>query len=345
MRWLVAWLFSLCSIWGAMASAAEVGRDRPVAIAVHGGAGTIRPEDLTPALEQQIEQTLLAAAGAGHHVLLAGGSSVDAVQAAVVLLEDSPLFNAGKGAVFNAQRVNELDAAIMNGANLNAGAVAALRQTRNPILAARAVMDHSPHVLLIGEGAEHFASQRKLTKVEPSYFHTDKRLEQLERAKAKEQFGLGAINGVDEIYSTVGAVALDRDGNLAAGTSTGGLSNKRWGRVGDVPIIGAGTYANNASCAVSATGHGEYFIRSVVAYDICAQVEYRGIGLQAAAEQVVMQKLVERGGSGGVIAIDPTGHIALVFNTSGMYRAAIDATGRQSVGIYRDRREPNNVER
>nr|XP_061811799.1 isoaspartyl peptidase-like [Nerophis lumbriciformis] len=314
----------------------------PIALAIHGGAGTILPENLNPQLEAQITSKLTEAVRAGHEILEAGGSSLDAVQTAVMILEDSPLFNAGKGAVFNAEGENELDAAIMSGADLNAGAVASLRRVKNPILAARRVMEDSPHVLLAGQGAEVFAQAQGLQLVDPSYFHTQKRREQLDKAKARarQKFGLSlrSINlphDSDEWYSTVGAVALDRQGNLAAGTSTGGLTNKKWGRVGDVPIIGAGTYANNETCAVSATGHGEYFIRSVVAYDICALMDYQNKTLAEATDAVVMNKLVARGGNGGVIAIDGQGKVSLRFNTAGMYRAAIDADGRLTVGIYR----------
>jgi len=324
---------------------AEQEPSNPIAIAVHGGAGTIKRANLTEERERELEAKLGEAAQAGHQILSQGGTSLDAVQAAVVILEDSPLFNAGKGAVFNAEGINELDAAIMDGATLNAGAVAALRRVKNPILAARAVMENSPHVLLIGEGAEHFAQQSGLPQVDPSYFGTEPRREQLKKAQEKAKFGLGH-NGIpiDELYSTVGAVALDINGNLAAATSTGGLTNKRWGRVGDVPIIGAGTYANNENCAVSATGHGEFFIRSVVAYDICALMEYQGLSLSDSAQRVVQKKLVDRGGAGGVIAVDAKGNIALEFNTSGMYRAAIDAQGQLRVGIYQDENQPDRVE-
>ncbi len=317
--------------------APAAGASTPVAIAVHGGAGTIVKSELRAEEEDAIRSTLERAVRAGHGVLAAGGTSLDAVQAAVLVLEDSPLFNAGKGAVFNHEGINELDAAIMDGATLDAGAVAGLNRVRNPILAARKVMEASPHVLLFGEGAEAFAAEQGLTLVEPQYFHTEKRWQQLQEAIAKQRdFDLTRKAGVDRFFSTVGAVALDRNGNLAAATSTGGLTNKRYGRVGDVPVIGAGTYADNHSCAVSATGHGEYFIRSVVAHDICAQVAYRDLSLVQAADAVVMGKLVERGGRGGVIAIDREGNIAMPFNTEGMYRAAIGTDGALKVGIYAD---------
>lgn len=324
----------VCLLWIGQVADAD-----PIAIAVHGGAGTTAPADLSAETEAQVRATLEQAVRAGHQVLDEGGISLDAVQAAVMVLEDSPLFNAGKGAVFNHDGINEMDAAIMNGADLNAGAVSGLRTIRNPVLAARAVMDHSPHVLLFGQGAEQFAADRGLAQVDPVYFYTQRRWLQLKSAREKErEFGLrDASNpgpGQDRIFSTVGAVALDRHGNLAAATSTGGLTNKRFGRVGDVPVIGAGTYANNASCAVSATGHGEYFIRSVVAFDICAQLEYRGLTLEQATEEVVMNKLVQRGGNGGVIAIDASGNLSLRFNTRGMYRAALDKSGNLTVAIW-----------
>jgi beta-aspartyl-peptidase (threonine type) len=277
---------------------------------------------------------------AGHTVLNDGGSSVDAVVAAINLMEDSPLFNAGKGAVFNAEGENEMDASIMEGASLNAGAVASVRHIRNPINLARSVMTSSEHVMLMGAGAEEFAREQGFEMVDPSYFHTDFRLDQLKRVQAREQAQEQAeasqSDQQDEWFSTVGAVALDREGNIAAGTSTGGTSNKRWGRVGDSPIIGAGTYADNEGCAVSATGHGEYFIRSVVAYDICARMHHGGLSLEESADKVVNQVLVERGGEGGVIAMDPKGNISMPFNTPGMYRGSIDVDGQEYIGIYRD---------
>jgi beta-aspartyl-peptidase (threonine type) len=332
---LVAPLCSLILISAALAEA-------PVAFAIHGGAGTILRSEMTPEREAAMREMLAVAVRAGHQVLLDDGSALEAVQTAVVLLEDSPLFNAGKGAVFNHQGINELDAAIMDGSKLNAGAVAGLRQVKNPILLAHAVMQESPHVLLIGQGAETFAKQQNLEFVEPAYYYTEKRWQQLQKAlKKQEQAATTSPSPTEEmaahqLFSTVGAVALDRKGNLAAGTSTGGMTNKSFGRVGDVPIIGAGTYANNKTCAVSATGHGEYFIRSVVAYDICALMDYRGLSLSEATQTVVMEKLRQRGGNGGVIAVDGQGNISLRFNTRGMYRASIDTEGKLEVGIYDD---------
>ncbi|HEX7118167.1 MAG TPA: isoaspartyl peptidase/L-asparaginase, partial [Longimicrobiales bacterium] len=270
--------------------------DGAIAIAIHGGAGTIRRGDMTPEAEKAYRAKLEEALRAGYAVLEDGGTSLDAVVAAITVMEDSPLFNAGKGAVFTNAGTNELDAAIMDGATLRAGAVAGVKTVKNPILLARAVMERSPHVMLAGAGAEAFAAEQGLELVDPEYFFTQHRWDALQRIKAEEAGkpvsepqGPQAFFPDDRKFGTVGAVALDRHGNLAAGTSTGGMTNKRWGRIGDSPIIGAGTYANNASCAVSATGHGEYFIRNVVAHDICARVEYGGQTLEEAANYVVMQ--------------------------------------------------------
>lgn len=308
-----------------------------VAIAIHGGAGTIRRGDLTPELEAAYRSALEEALTAGHLVLQQGGSSLDAVVAAVRIMEDSPLFNAGKGAVFTSEGTNELDAAIMDGKTLMAGAVAGVKQVKSPITLARAVMEQSPHVMMAGAGAEIFAREQGIELVDPSYFFTERRWEALQRAKAEEAGAqVTALTPDDRKFGTVGAVALDRDGNLAAATSTGGMTNKRFGRIGDAPIIGAGTYADNASCAVSATGHGEYFIRATVAHDICARMKYGGSTLQEAADQVVMKELVEMGGEGGVIALDREGNIAMPFNSEGMYRGSIDKAGTMTIQIYRD---------
>jgi beta-aspartyl-peptidase (threonine type) len=305
------------------------------AIAVHGGAGTMNRADLTPALEAEIRAALDAAIDAGDAVLRAGGSSLDAVSAAVVVLEDSPHFNAGKGAVFNAEGVNELDASIMDGATLRAGAVAGLHRVRNPIRLARAVMEKSRHVMLIGEGAETFARNVGIELVDPAYFRTEHRWEALQKARAAEKEGAAAALPSSAYFGTVGAVALDAQGRLAAATSTGGMTNKRWGRVGDAPILGAGTYAN-AHCAVSATGWGEFFIRLAVAHDICARIEYRGDGVAEAAGEVVMKRVPALGGDGGVIAIDAEGEIAMPFNTTGMYRAWRKPDGSRGRAIFRD---------
>ena len=322
----LAVVFSALCILGSCAPK----EDHRVAIAIHGGAGTIDRAELTPEKEAEIRATLERAVRTGHDILTQGGSSVAAVEAAIVVLEDSPLFNAGKGAVFNAEGVNELDASIMDGATLNAGAVAAVRHIRNPIKLALAVMNKSRHVMLIGDGAEEFARQQGFELVDAKYFYTDFRWQQLQKAKAATT---GANDTPQHWYSTVGAVARDKNGNLAAGTSTGGLTNKQWGRVGDSPIIGAGTYASNDSCAVSGTGTGEYFIRHVVAYSICSRVRH-GASIAEAANAVINGVLVKDGGDGGVIAMDKDGNFALVRNTTGMYRASIDKTGKLSVQIW-----------
>ncbi|AKS40775.1 isoaspartyl peptidase/L-asparaginase family protein [Wenzhouxiangella marina] len=307
--------------------------DHPIAIAIHGGAGTISREAMSAERERDIRDALERAVQAGHAVLEAGGSSLDAVTAAIRILEDAPQFNAGRGSVLTEAGRVEMDASIMDGATLNAGAVASVTGLRHPIEAARRVMSDSPHVMLIGEGAEAFAAEFDLETEDPEWFITDFRREELRRIQSAEQ---ARLSGPEPWYSTVGAVAIDRSGNLAAATSTGGMSNKRWGRVGDSPIIGAGTYANNQTCAVSATGHGEFFIRYVVAYDICARMAYTARPLAQTADEVVNQVLASAGASGGVIAIDRQGRIAMPFNTSGMYRAAIHRDGRMEVAIYRD---------
>jgi beta-aspartyl-peptidase (threonine type) len=312
-------------------------RDPPIAIAIHGGSGTIEKGEFSAERERSVRATLERAARAGYEVLAAGGSSVDAVTRAVTLLEDSPHFNAGRGAVFNAEGVNELDASIMEGARRESRAVAAVHRVRNPVLLARKVMEESAHVMLMGEGAEIFAREHGIAFEDDEYFHTDYRWQQLQRARDATGSDATFLSETpDRWFSTVGAVALDSKGDLAAATSTGGMTNKRWGRVGDSPIIGAGTYADNRSCAVSATGHGEYFIRATVARDICARMQYTGASLREAADQVVRKQLADMGGDGGVIAVDPRGELALVFNTSGMYRASIDAKGTLYVAIFGD---------
>jgi beta-aspartyl-peptidase (threonine type) len=308
---------------------------KPVtALVIHGGAGTIGRKDLTPEKEASIRAGLNRALDAGNAVLKAGGTARDAVTAAVVVLEDDPNFNAGKGAVFNHEGVNELDASIMDGATLEAGAVAGVHRVKNPIRLARAVMEKSPHVMMIGDGAEAFGKTVEgITFVDPKYFYTAERWKQLQDAKAEE--AAGAIKPPSAHFGTVGAVALDAHGHLAAATSTGGMTNKKWGRVGDSPIIGAGTYAI-ADCAVSATGWGEFFIRLNVASDICARVAYRGDTLQAAADEVVMKRIPALKGDGGVIAIDAKGDIAMPFDTEGMYRAWIKPDGSRGTAIFKD---------
>jgi beta-aspartyl-peptidase (threonine type) len=302
--------------------------------AMHGGAGAMPRSEMTPEREAAIRADLTLALQTGQRILLQGGPAIDAVGAAVVVLEDSPRFNAGKGAVLNANGVAELDASIMDGATLKAGAVAGLHHVKNPIKLARAVMDHSPHVMLIGDGAEAFAKTVGIELVEPKYFYTKQRWDELQEAKAKARAEPHAALPAKAYFGTVGAVALDRQGHLAAATSTGGMTNKRWGRVGDSPIIGAGTYAN-AQCAVSATGWGEFYIRAAAAHDICARVEYRGDAIAAAVDAVVMKKIPALGGDGGVIAMDRDGHVAFGFNTEGMYRGTIDNDGNVKIDIYR----------
>ena len=313
------------------------GAGAPIAIAIHAGSGTINKGDFSADKEREIRETLERAVRAGHEILATGGTSLDAVTRAITILEDSPHFNAARGAVFNAEGKNELDASIMDGSDLNAGAVAAVHNVRNPVLLARKVMTDSLHVMLMGAGAEQFARDHGIAFEDDDYFFTEYRWQQLQKAKAKDNGETTFLSQTpDQWFSTVGAVALDSQGNLAAGTSTGGMTNKRWGRVGDSPIIGAGTYADNRSCAVSATGHGEYFIRATVARDICARVQYTGMDLAKSANQVINKELVEMGGNGGIIAIDPQGNIALTFNTAGMYRASVDIDGKVTVAIYKD---------
>ncbi len=319
----------------------------PLAIVIHGGAGTITRASMTADKEAAVRSTLKASVKAGYQALLDGAAGSEAVTAAINVMEDSPLFNAGKGAVFNAAGKNEMDASIMEGAKLNAGAVASLTHIKNPIDLALKVMTNSEHVMLIGQGAEEFARQQGFEMMDPKYFYTDFRWRQLQRIRARETTGqeqavVHPEDQVDEWFSTVGAVVLDRQGNLAAGTSTGGTANKRWGRVGDSPIIGAGTYANNHSCAVSATGHGEFFIRYVVAYNICNRVEL-GASLTEAADFVINDVLVRAGGEGGVIAMDHDGNITTPFNTEGMYRASIDVNGKMAITIYRDEENRGEV--
>jgi beta-aspartyl-peptidase (threonine type) len=301
-----------------------------ISIAIHGGAGVITRSSLSAEDEAAYRADLARALDAGYEVLQAGGPSLDAVTAAVRILEDSPLFNAGRGAVFNHEGINELDASIMDGRTLKAGAVAGVRHVRNPIDLARQVMDRSPHVLLSGAGAEEFALEQGMELVPRKYFFTERRWQQLEKARAGDKLSAAALG----YFGTVGAVALDSHGNLAAATSTGGMTNKRWGRVGDSPVIGAGNYADNASCAVSATGSGEFFIRSVLAHEISALMKYRGLAVEEAARQAVHERLQGIGGDGGVIVVDREGNVAMQFNTEGMFRGARDSRGRREIAIY-----------
>ena len=299
--------------------------DERFGLVIHGGAGTITRENMSAEKEAEYISKLSAALKTGYGILEKGGSSLDAVEATIRVMEDCPLFNAGKGAVFTGEGTNELDASIMDGETHQAGAVAGVKTVKNPITAARKVMEETRHVLLAGDGADVFANEQGLEIVPNSYFHTERRFKSLMKAKEKEI----------EKHGTVGCVALDKKGNLAAGTSTGGLTNKRWGRVGDSPIIGAGTYASNETCAVSGTGQGEYFIRGSVAYDIAAQMDYEKKSVQDAA-QAVVDKLTDRGGTGGVIAMDAKGNFAMPFNTEGMYRGYYFSDSELTVKIYKD---------
>ena len=293
------------------------------AMVIHGGAGTILKENMTDSLEMLYRQSLNEALDIGEKILAQGGTSLEAVEKTINYLEDNPLFNAGKGAVFTHDGKNELDASIMLGSDLNAGAVGGVGTVKNPISLARAIMEKSEHVMLIGKGAEEFASLQGLTIVDSSYFYTEQRYQSLLKALARD----------NKKYGTVGCVALDVHGDIVAGTSTGGMTNKRFNRVGDVPIIGAGTYANNNTCGVSCTGHGEYFIRYTVAHDVSALMEYGTMSLQEATKKVVQEKLVKAGGSGGLIAVDKNGNISMEFNSQGMYRGYAKP-GERFVGIF-----------
>ena len=311
-------------------------------IVIHGGAGTILKENMSDSLEAEYNRVLDLAVSRGYEILKNGGTSLDAVTQTIMILEDSPLFNAGKGAVFTNEGKNELDASIMDGKSKAAGAVASVTRVKNPITLARAIMEVSEHVMMVGPGAEKFAEQNGVELVNPNYFYTSKRWNSLLQAKEREKIELdhAAVKHYDPLikdqkFGTVGCVALDKEGNIAAGTSTGGMTNKRYGRVGDAPIIGAGTYADNATCGVSATGWGEFFIRNVVAYDIAAQMQYKNISLTDAAKETIQKKVPEMGGDGGIIAIDKEGNIVMEFNTAGMYRAAIDVNGIKTIGIYK----------
>lgn len=309
------------------------------AIAIHGGAGTILQSTMTAEKETAYKAALQDAIEAGEAVLKKGGSSLDAVEFAIVSLENNPLFNAGKGAVFTHSGKNEMDASIMYGKDLTAGAVAGVTNIKNPISLSRAVMEKSDHVLLTGAGAIDFAKKINAEFAPDDYFFVQMRYEQLQKAKESDTMILDHTednfeNG-EKKFGTVGCVALDVHGNIAAGTSTGGMTNKKFGRVGDSPIIGAGTYANNNTCAISCTGHGEFFLRSVVAYDISCLMEYKGLTLKQACDIVVMDKLVKIGGEGGLIALDAKGNIELPFNSEGMYRAKKSSDSDLYIGIYK----------
>ncbi|PZO05847.1 MAG: isoaspartyl peptidase/L-asparaginase [Lysobacteraceae bacterium] len=309
-------------------------QDARTALVIHGGAGVIERRALSVEDERAVRRDLDRALDAGNRVLKRGGSALDAVTASIGVLEESPWFNAGKGAVFNAAGGHELDASIMEGHTRRAGAVAGLSTVRSPIRLARAVMEHSPHVMMAGAGAEAFADTRsEIARVRPDWFDTDRRRDQLEQARKREKAGQAALSTT--YFGTVGAVALDQQGHIAAATSTGGMTNKRYGRVGDAPIIGAGNWADDR-CGVSGTGWGEFYIRAAVAHDICARVAYRGDTLAVAADAVVNGEVVKLGGDGGAIALDRDGNIAMPFNTSGMYRGWIKPDGSRGTAVFRD---------
>ncbi|MFM2362567.1 MAG: hypothetical protein RLZZ316_1469 [Bacteroidota bacterium] len=304
-------------------------------IAIHGGAGTIEPSDLTPALEMQYHHALQNALDAGFKVLQSNGTALDAVAAAVVALEDHILFNAGKGSVFTKNGVHEMDASIMNGSNLAAGAVAGVQYIKNPVLLAKAVMQQTEHVLLSGAGAIDFAKAMQFELLPDDYFFSEQRYQQWQQVKNENTVALDHNIKTEKKFGTVGAVACDAQGNIAAATSTGGMTNKQYGRVGDTPLIGSGTYANNNTCAVSCTGHGEWFMKAVAAYDVSCLIEYKGLLLQQAVDKVVHEKLVSIGGEGGLIAVNTNADIALAFNSAGMYRGYKNNSGEQLIAIYK----------
>jgi beta-aspartyl-peptidase (threonine type) len=341
-------LFSFLNLFASnyvQANSPVINTAKPIAIAIHGGAGTIEKSKFTPEKEAAYRAKLAQAVETGYSVLNSGGSSVDAVTAAINVLENSPFFNAGKGAVYTFDETHEMDASIMFGKNRQAGAVAGVKRIENPINLARLVMDESVHVMLSGKGAEQFAKSQAVALVDNKLFDTKQRYQSLLKAKEKMKKAKQANNNyraahnaleVEYKVGTVGAVALDSQGNIAAGTSTGGMTNKRFGRIGDSPVIGAGTFADNDSCAVSATGHGEYFIRYNVAADICARVQYQGKSIKLAGKEVIHDVLMPVGGTGGVIIIDTEGNISMPFNTKGMYRAKKSTNSPTYVGIFAD---------
>jgi len=349
-------LFGLLSVVATSAQKTKQANKKPMeqkfVLVIHGGAGTILKRNMTPEKEAAYNKALEEALQAGYTILKNGGSSLDAVEVAVKIMENSPLFNAGKGAVFTNEGRNELDASIMDGRNLKAGSVAGVTTIKNPITAARAVMEKSEHVMMIGPGAEKFAVQQKIETVEPRYFYTEERYQSLLRLKKQDSTKmeldhdsttketqealLKQPGNRDHKYGTVGAVAVDMHGNLAAATSTGGMTNKRFGRVGDAPIIGAGTYAKNATCAVSCTGWGEFFIRLSVAKTVSDLMEYKNFSVKKATEELILKQVPELGGDGGLIAVDRNGNIAMPFNTEGMYRGYIKSDGKAVVKIYKE---------
>lgn len=336
LRRLFAGFALACVLFALPATAQEVAEPAPPlpvrwSIAIHGGAGTMSREAMTAEKEAEYRAALDRGLAAGVAVLASGGTALDAVVAVVTTLEDDPHFNAGRGAVFTWDGKHSLDAAIMDGKTRKAGAVSGLNGTKNPILLARAVMDQGPHVFLSGEGAEEFARLHGIPEVDPSWFYTQERWDQLQKMKAEKL----SVYDVDHKYGTVGAVAVDSEGHVAAATSTGGMTGKRWGRIGDAPVIGAGTYADDRACAVSATGTGEYFIREGVAHEICARMRFTGESAQTAADTVMLE-VGEMGGDGGVIVIAPDGQSAFSFNTPGMYRARANSDGLKEVAIFRE---------
>jgi len=344
---ILAGLLLICS-WGCTVQSSPAGPKWSVVI--HGGAGVIERPSMNRETEASYRAALATALETAAKILREGGSSLDAVESAIRLMEDDPLFNAGRGAVFTAAGRNELDASIMDGATLNAGAVAGATRTRHPISLARTIMQKSPHVMMAGEGADSFAEQQGLEMVAPSFFFTERRWQELERdlkergdpipsrpaGAPKPQVAMPAAHADEHKFGTVGVVAFDSHGNVAAGTSTGGMSGKRWGRVGDSPIIGAGTYASNQSCAVSATGTGEFFIRLTIAREICAIVQYKNSAIQQAADEVIQKRLTDLKGTGGVIVMSPKGESAWSFNTSGMYRAKMSSDSAPVIAIFKD---------
>ena len=344
MKKVAVFLFLSCLFIQCKTAINKKDDERKIAIVIHGGAGTILKKNMTPEMELEYKRVLELAINTGYAILKNGGSSLDAVEKTINILEDSPLFNAGKGAVFTNQGKNELDASIMDGKTLKAGAIAGVTTVKNPINLARAVMEKSEHVMLSREGAEFFATQHNIELVNPAYFYVESRYQSLLRAQEKDKTTLDHndktefydSNIKDSKFGTVGCVALDKKGNIASGTSTGGMTNKKWGRIGDAPIIGAGTYANNATCGISATGWGEFFMRNVVAYDISAMMEYKGFTIEQAANEVIQKKLTKLGGDGGIIGLDKNGTIVMEFNTAGMYRASIDTKGKLTIGIYKE---------
>ena len=308
---------------------------RKFSIAIHGGAGTLVKGMMTSELEAKYRNDLKAALDKGYAILNTGGTAIEAVEVAVQVLEDSPLFNAGKGSVFTATETHEMDASIMDGKTLNAGAVSLISGIKNPVSLARDVMEKSEHVFLAGEGAMQFAKELDYTLENDDYFYDEFRHQQWLEIKDTDSFQLDHAKKKDSKFGTVGAVACDQEGNIAAATSTGGMTNKKWGRVGDSPMIGAGNYANNKTCAISCTGSGEFFIRGVVAYDVACLIEHKGMSVQDASDEVINKRILDIGGDGGLIAVDTKGNIAMPFNTEGMYRASKTSEGEESISIYK----------